>query len=122
MAIDHVTMRSDDPFCCHKTTWRRHYDEARARHPGADDVILVNEHEHAVETTIANLAYRVGDRWYTPPLDDGGLAGVGRSIALADGRLTERSIDAAHLATVDELAVVSSLRGWRPARLVERRP
>ena len=33
LAIDTEVTRSDDPFCCHKTTWRRHYDQASARHP-----------------------------------------------------------------------------------------
>jgi len=119
LAIDSMTIHSEDPFCCHKTTWRKHYDEARARHLDADDVILVNEHGHAVETTIANLAYRIGDTWYTPPLIDGGLAGVGRAVALAEGRLVERSISALELAAVEELAVVSSLRGWRAAYLIK---
>lgn len=59
LAIDSTVTQSEDPFCCHKTTWRKHYDQARARHRDADDVILVNEHGQAVETTIANLAYRI---------------------------------------------------------------
>ncbi|HRE03774.1 MAG TPA: aminotransferase class IV, partial [Ilumatobacteraceae bacterium] len=83
--------RSDDPFCCHKTTFRRHYDEARARHPDADDVVLVNEHGCVVETTIATIAARVGGRWYVPPLGDGGLDGIGRAVALAAGQVEERS-------------------------------
>ena len=117
LAIDTVVTRSDDPFCCHKTTWRRHYDEARRRHPLAGDVILVNERGNAIETTIANLAYRIGDRWYCPPLADGGLAGVARAHEIASGRLTERSIAAVTLVDCDELAVVNDLRGWRPAVL-----
>jgi para-aminobenzoate synthetase/4-amino-4-deoxychorismate lyase len=117
LEVDNEVTRSDDPFCCHKTTWRRHYEQALQRHPLADDVILVNEHGRAVETTIANLAYRRGDQWYCPPLSDGGLPGVGRQIALREGRLEERSIDAVDLRGCDELAVVNDLRGWRPARL-----
>ncbi len=117
LAIDSEVTRSDDPFCCHKTTWRRHYDQALQRHPRADDVVLVNEYGKAIETTIANLAYRVGDRWFCPPLTDGGLPGVGREVALRQQRLTERSIDAADLRHCDELAVVNDLRGWRSATL-----
>jgi para-aminobenzoate synthetase/4-amino-4-deoxychorismate lyase len=117
LAVDQVVTRSDDPYCCHKTTWRRHYDEARARHPAADDVVLVNERGHAIETTIANLAYRLGDRWFVPPLSDGGLPGVARGLALGAGRVVERSINAADLGTCDELAVVNDLRGWCAASL-----
>ncbi len=118
VAIDWMVTQSEDPFCCHKTTWRKHYGDARARHREADDVILVNEHGQAIESTVGNLAYRIGSAWHTPPLTDGGLAGIGRAVALAEGRLTERSIAAHELVAVDELAVVSSLRGWRPAVLI----
>jgi para-aminobenzoate synthetase/4-amino-4-deoxychorismate lyase len=118
LALDTEITRSDDPFCCHKTTARDHYARALERHPGADDVVLVNEIGHAVETTTANLAFRRDARWWVPPLSDGGLAGVGRAAALADGRVAERSIAAVDLASCEELAVVSDLRGWRPATLV----
>ena len=117
LEIDDDVTRSDDPFCCHKTTWRRHYDQALQRHPLADDVVMVNEHGRAVETTIANLAYRLGDQWYCPPLSDGGLPGVGRELEIRRHRLIERSIDAVDLRGCDELAVVNDLRGRRPARL-----
>lgn len=118
LAVDTAVTRSDDPFCCHKTTWRRQYDEARARHPRADDVIIVNEHHRVVETAIANLAYQLDGRWYCPPLDDGGLPGVARAIEVAAGRLTERALGVADLGRCSALAVVNDLRGWRPAVLV----
>jgi para-aminobenzoate synthetase/4-amino-4-deoxychorismate lyase len=120
LAIDDVVTRSDDPFCCHKTTWRRHYDDARGRHPDADDVVLVNELGHAIETTIANLAYELDGRWWCPPLQDGGLDGIARRLALADGRLVERSIPATDLRACTGLAVLNDLRGWRRATLDTR--
>lgn len=120
LAIDTEVTRSDDPFCCHKTTWRRHYDDAQARHPDADDVLLVNEHGCVVETTIANIAYRLDDQWYCPPLGDGGLPGIARARELAAGRLSERSLRAAEVGECRELAVLNDLRGWRPAVLIER--
>ncbi|MGB0112516.1 MAG: aminodeoxychorismate synthase component I [Ilumatobacteraceae bacterium] len=119
LAIDTEITRSDDPYCCHKTTWRRQYDRARQRHPGADDVVMINEHGRAVETTIANLLYRLGECWYCPPLTDGGLPGIARRHALDDGLVVERSIAADDLRRCDELAVINDLRGWRPARLAD---
>jgi para-aminobenzoate synthetase/4-amino-4-deoxychorismate lyase len=120
LAVDTAVTRSDDPFSCHKTTARAHYAAALARHPAVDDVVLVNEDGNAIDTTTANLAYRLGTRWYTPPLADGGLPGVGRAVALADGSIEEeRSIAAADLRACDELAVMNDLRGWRSARLIE---
>lgn len=117
LAVDAAVTRADDPLCRHKTTWRRHYAEACARHPHAHDVVLVNEDGWAIEATTANLAYRLGDEWYTPPLRDGGLAGIGRMDALRRGQLAERSIRASDLPSCDEIALLNDLRGWRPARL-----
>ena len=108
---------ADDPYSCHKTTWRRHYDAARGRFPDADDTVLVNTRAHAIETTTANLAYRIGGQWYCPPLSDGGLPGIGRQAALDQGHLVERSVRAADLAACDELAVINDLSGWRQAIL-----
>ena len=77
--------------------------------------MLVNEFGHAIETTIANLAYRIGGDWFVPPLRDGGLDGVARAVALDDGRIVERSIAAVDLWRCDEVAVLNDLRGWRTA-------
>jgi para-aminobenzoate synthetase/4-amino-4-deoxychorismate lyase len=117
LAIDDVATPADELFCCHKTTARGLYDAARARHPGADDVVLVNEHGMAIETTVANLAFRVDGRWFVPPLGDGGLPGIARQLALASGTVGERSIRATDLQACEELAVVNDLRGWRTAHL-----
>jgi para-aminobenzoate synthetase/4-amino-4-deoxychorismate lyase len=69
------------------------------------------------ETTIANLAVRLEGRWWTPPLSAGCLPGVERGRLLETGRLRERTLTVADLRRADNLAVVSSLRGWRPAIL-----
>jgi para-aminobenzoate synthetase/4-amino-4-deoxychorismate lyase len=45
---------------------------------------------------------------------------VERGRLLELGRLHERGIDLDDLFAAEELAVVSSLRGWRPARLLGR--
>ena len=67
------------------------------------------------ETTRANLAVRIGTRWCTPPLGCGLLPGVERGRLVASGTLTERVITLHELRTADDVATVSSLRGWRPA-------
>lgn len=107
----------------HKTTRRDHYRAATARHPRADDVILVNEAGDLTETTRATLAVRfgrdAGGRWCTPPLSSGCLPGVERQRLVDAGQLTEHDLTPADLDRADGLAVVSSLRGWRPARLLQ---
>jgi len=115
LAVATARVRSDDPFMCHKTTRRAVYERARSAHPLADDVLLVNERAEVVETTIANLLYRLGDEWFTPPLASGGLPGIGREVLVSSGAVTERVLPLAQLAACDELAVVNSLRGRRAA-------
>jgi para-aminobenzoate synthetase / 4-amino-4-deoxychorismate lyase len=118
LALDAVRVRSDDVFCLHKTTNRAVYEAAKARYPEADDVILVNERDEVVETTVANLLYRWDGRWYTPPLSSGGLDGVGRAQEVLAGRAHERVLPVGDLTRCEALAVVSSLRGVRSAVLI----
>ena len=106
---------SGDVRLFHKTWDREPYDRRRATTPGADDVILVNERGEVTETTTANVAVRIEGRWWTPPVDCGLLAGVERARLIADETLAERVI---HREEVREVAVVNSLRGWRPATLI----
>jgi para-aminobenzoate synthetase/4-amino-4-deoxychorismate lyase len=112
LEIDDVPVKSIDPFLRHKTTNRVTYEEAAARHPAADDVILVNEFGEVTETTIANLAVEVDGEWRTPPLSSGCLPGVERARALEERRLVERPITVGELRSAEAVARLNSLRGW----------
>lgn len=117
LAIDDVPVDSTDPMLFHKTDARQRYDDRLARHPGVDDVVLVNERGEITETTIANLLVRIEGRWFTPPLNSGCLPGVYRSKLLAAGEVVERVLTPDDLANAEEIAVVNSVRLWRAARL-----
>jgi para-aminobenzoate synthetase/4-amino-4-deoxychorismate lyase len=106
-----------DPFLFHKTTLRDRFERARAAHPTADDVILTNDRGEVTETTIANLAFLRGGRWWTPALDCGLLPGARRAELIADGTLREAVLTREDLCGAEALALVSSVRGWRPAVL-----
>lgn len=118
LAIDDRPIDRTDYLRYHKTTRREAYEQAAARHPAADDVVLVNERGEAVETTIANLVARMGDAWVTPPIESGCLPGTYREELIDRGTLSERPISVAELMAADEVAVVNSVRGWRTAKLV----
>ena len=117
VAVDTRPVDRGSRYLYHKTTVRHVYEEARRRHPWADDVLLVNRDGHVTESTVANVAARVDGAWVTPPVEDGCLPGVGRQLLLDDGVLTERSLTVEDLLAADEVALVSSARGWRTARL-----
>ncbi len=118
LAIDPEPVDADDVWLRHKTTRRTPYEERARRWPDADDVVLVSSRGEVTETTIANLAVRLDGQWWTPPVSSGCLPGVERGRLVDDGRLRERVLRPADLAAAEGLAVVSSLRGWREARLV----
>jgi para-aminobenzoate synthetase/4-amino-4-deoxychorismate lyase len=102
-----------DVFLFHKTTLRDRYDEARARHAGAEDVILTNTRGEITESTIANVAALIDGTWLTPPLDAGLLPGTGRAVAIDDGRIVEAPISIEAFVAAAERALVSDNRGWR---------
>jgi para-aminobenzoate synthetase / 4-amino-4-deoxychorismate lyase len=118
LALDPEPVDPAQVWLHHKTTRRSVYTERAGRHPDADDVVLVNERGRVTETTIANLAVLLDDVWWTPPLASGCLPGVERGRLVELELLRERALDAGDLGRADALAVVSSLRGWRPAVLI----
>lgn len=118
LALSDDPVDATSPWLQHKTTRRDVYLTRALRHPEADDVVLVNKEGELTETTTANLALRIGDRWWTPPTTSGCLPGVERGRLLDLGRLHERVLSVADLRRAEQIAVLSSLRGWREARLI----
>ena len=118
LAIDGIPVDSTDVYLFHKTTLRQRYDEARARHPDADDVLLVNTRGEVTEASSSNVAAKLDGRWWTPPLESGLLPGTEREALLRDGTLDERTLTRVDVERADGLALINSVRGWRPAELV----
>ena len=103
-----------------KTTRRAHY-AAFAPEPGSGifDTVLFNAEGEITESTFGNLAMQMDDgRWLTPPLACGLLPGVGRAVALREGRVQEGIVRVQDLHRVRRWAFINSLRGWLDAELV----
>jgi para-aminobenzoate synthetase/4-amino-4-deoxychorismate lyase len=113
--VDHT-----DPMLFHKHSLRSKYDEARARHPDADEVVLTNDRGEITEATIANVAVSSQGRWITPPLDAGLLPGIGREIALEEGWLTEGTVAIEDLWRAEAVELISDVRGRRQVVLLDR--
>jgi para-aminobenzoate synthetase / 4-amino-4-deoxychorismate lyase len=120
LVIDAEPIESGSCWPHHKTSLREPYSSRLARHPAADDVLLVNERGDVTESCTANLAARLDGHWRTPPLESGCLPGIERARLVACGVLRERVLRPADLRRADDLALVNSLRGWRPATLSGR--
>ena len=120
VAVDHGhPVDPSDPMLFHKHSLRGRYDDARARHPDADDVLLVNDRGEITESTIANVAVSLGGLWLTPPLEAGLLPGVGREVALKEGWLIEGRVLIGDLRHADSVELVSDVRGRRAARVLD---
>ncbi len=117
VAVDGDAVDRLNPFLYHKTTRRDLYEAARARHPDAGDVLLVNDRGEVTESTVANVVALVDGQWVTPPVDAGCLPGIHRQVLLAKGEVVERPLPLADLRAAAEVALVNSVRGWMPARL-----
>jgi para-aminobenzoate synthetase/4-amino-4-deoxychorismate lyase len=118
LSIDREPIDDANPRTYHKTTDRRAVDLRRGRHPESDDVLMVNRAGKVTESSIANVAFLIDGEWLTPPVHDGLLGGVLRADLVADETLVERSISIHAALRADAVALVSSVRGWRPAVIV----
>jgi para-aminobenzoate synthetase / 4-amino-4-deoxychorismate lyase len=118
VALDVEPVDPNDVWLYHKTTRREPYDRRRRHRDDVDDVILVNDRGEVTESTVASLAVRIDGRWVTPPIDAGLLPGTYRAVLIQEGRLEERRVRVQDLLDAKEVALVSSVRGWRRAEVV----
>lgn len=105
-------------FVRHKTTRRAHYAAFAPAGPGVFDTILWNEAGEITESTFGNVAMLLDSRWVTPPLACGLLPGVGRAVALREGRVVEAVVQLEDVPRVQGWAFINSLRGWLAAHRV----
>ena len=104
-------------FVRHKTTRRAHYAAFAPTGSGVFDTVLWNEEGEITEGSFGNIAMLLDGRWVTPPLACGLLPGVGRAIALREGRVQEAVVRLQDLPRVQGWAFINSLRGWLAAHL-----
>lgn len=118
LALADTPVQDTEVFLFHKTTRRAVYENARAAHPEAGDVLLWNARGELTESCIANAAFLLGGRWLTPPVPCGLLPGVMRRRLLERGRISEGVVRVSDLPDVRGIALFNAVRGWMPARLM----
>jgi len=115
---DRPLLDAHGEFVRFKTTHRAHYDAFTPTAPGVFDTVLWNAEGEITECTRGNVAMQLDGRWVTPPLVCGLLPGVGRSLALREGRLVEAVVRVDDVPRVQGWAFLNSLRGWIGAEVV----
>ncbi|MFZ5635222.1 MAG: aminodeoxychorismate lyase [Pseudomonadota bacterium] len=94
---------------------------AEWRDPEIDEGLMRDTDDNVVAATAANLFVLREGRWWTPPVDRCGIAGVCRSWALRAFAAGERRLNASEVETADALALCNAVRGILPvARLGDR--
>jgi para-aminobenzoate synthetase/4-amino-4-deoxychorismate lyase len=117
LGLARTPVDSEDRALYHKTTDRRVYERALTEAPGCEDALLFNERGEVTESTVANVALRIGAELHTPPLRCGLLAGTYREWMLGRGMLLERVIRVEEVLAGAELYLMNSVRGMYPAAL-----
>ena len=118
LALDDDPVDTTSPFLFHKTTRRALYEDRSRRHPDSDDVLLINDKGEITESAVANVVVHLDGQWVTPPVESGCLPGVYRSVLLDEGRIHERVVTLDDLRSADDVALINSVRLWRPALLI----
>ena len=112
LAVAAGPVTREDPFLFHKTTHRQVYQDHRERFPEHDDVLLWNDKGEITESTLANVVILRRQRWVTPPVDCGLLAGTFRAELLEQGKIEEESIDLRDLRSAEKIFLINSVRQW----------
>lgn len=122
ICISPVRIASSHPRYRHKTTDRGPYNQAAqfAVEQSCYDALLINERGEVTEGARTNVFIRRGDHWYTPPLESGLLAGVGRRAFMLEHAVSENVLTPDDLGAADEIRVTNAIIGERVAHLIDQ--
>lgn len=115
-----VRWEAAPPMAGHKTLARLAWDHARetVRVQGADDALLVDAAGRLLETSVANVFVRLGERLVTPPAPGRCLPGVLRGWLLERAaafgfEAVERDVTLEELEAADEVWLTNAVLGVR---------
>jgi branched-subunit amino acid aminotransferase/4-amino-4-deoxychorismate lyase len=109
-------MKSRQPFSNLKTTNSLPYVLAGifAEKSGFDDVAILNDADRVSESISSNIFIVEGDKIITPPLTEGCVEGVMRSLIfdlMPPGKVLEETIDVDRMKDADEIFLTNVIRG-----------
>jgi para-aminobenzoate synthetase / 4-amino-4-deoxychorismate lyase len=115
LLIEEKPLGAPRPLSAHKTTMREEYDQGtrQAEARGAFDTLFFTADGRLVEGGRSNIFVQIDGRWWTPPLSDGALPGVMRSLLLEDPAwgAGERTLRLADLLRGRSLMVCNAVPG-----------
>jgi branched-subunit amino acid aminotransferase/4-amino-4-deoxychorismate lyase len=109
-----------------KTTERSIYDNSLkfAWDNDADQAIILDNNNHIVETSIANILFIKGHEIHTPLLQNGCVEGVFRSylkeriLKSSRWKWVEKNISINRIENYDKILIINALRGFNYAKII----
>ena len=98
----------ENVFLYHKTTNRQHFPQLAA----GQEYINYNQYDEITEFVNGNIALLINDKWLTPAITSGLLAGTMRQNYLNNHQLIEKKIVKKDILQADKIAFINSVRGW----------
>lgn len=83
----------------------------KAKSNGMQDMLLADLQGRIIESSIGNIFFFKAGAWHTPPLDNGGIPGVMRSLLIELLEAKEETLTSKQLAEVEELFICNAIRG-----------
>ena len=110
--ISNNRINSKNKFQYFKTTNRELYDkEYDSYRNDCVDVVFLNEMGNLSEGAITNIIIKTGDKYFTPPIEDGILNGCYREYLLdMKNNIEVKSFDVDELLAADELILINSVK------------
>ncbi|NNE45422.1 MAG: hypothetical protein HKN37_02050 [Rhodothermales bacterium] len=122
VAISESVIDESDSFRRHKTTKRELYDleYRQGLEDGLFEIIYMNRAGRLAEGSRTNIFVETGGMWLTPPVEDGALPGVFRSMILGTNNLAkEQCVTAEMLHAADRVFVCNAVVGVVEVELID---
>ncbi len=90
-----------------------------AKENGFDDAFIINEQGRVCEATSSNFCWFDGTNWFTPPLTEACVAGIGRRILLENEQVIEKICYLNDLKAAQKIYLTNAIHLQTAAVLVE---
>jgi branched-chain amino acid aminotransferase len=84
-----------------------------AKENNLDGALIRNTNGQIIESNHSNIFWRKNNTWFTPPLADGCVAGIGREIFMLNQKVQEQSCYGQDLLNADECIITNALNPKR---------
>ncbi|MBU3661777.1 MAG: hypothetical protein FGM41_01070 [Bacteroidetes bacterium] len=87
-----------------------------AKEQGWEEALILNTNDHIIESTTSNIFWQAKQQWFTPPLSDGCIAGIGREVFMEKHSVIEKSCTPIDLQNAEQCILTNAL--WLERKFV----